>query len=55
MTDWLGDFCKQTDFYLAEIELIDAVEAASLLPVLEYAVEELTKLKSRIQQRTDAK
>lgn len=52
--DWLCDVCQKVDFFLDEAKFADPSESSALLPAIDAAIEELTKLRERLQERTGA-
>ncbi len=51
---WLRDVCHKVDFFLDEAKFADPSESSALLPAVDAAIEELTKLRERLQERTGA-
>lgn len=55
IVDWLRDVCQQVDVFLEEVSTDDTEDAASVLPAIDMAVEELNRLRNQIQQRIGAR
>jgi len=51
IVDWLRDVCQQADFFLDEFASANTEDAANVLPVIDAAVEELSRLRNQLQQR----
>ncbi|MCY2995962.1 MAG: hypothetical protein NTY19_50145 [Planctomycetota bacterium] len=52
--DWLLDVCKKADLFLDEAGFADPSESSTLLPAVDAAIDELTKLRARLQKLTGA-
>ncbi|REJ88285.1 MAG: hypothetical protein DWQ35_20110 [Planctomycetota bacterium] len=52
LTDWLHEICKATDHFLDEAAFVAPADAGSIVPALDTAIEDLTSLRERLQQRT---
>ena len=54
INQWLLDVCKKADFFLDEAACANPSDAASLLPAIDAAIEELTTLRNHLQRQTDS-
>ena len=53
-SQWLRDVCKHADFFLDEAACTEPNDAASLLPAVNAAIEELTSLRDQLQVRSNS-
>jgi len=51
IVDWLRDVCQQADFFFDEVASANTEDAANVHPVIDAAVEELSRLRNQLQQR----
>lgn len=52
---WLREVCSKADFFLDEVSCANAEEAKTLLPAIDVTIDELQKLRDRLQHGIAAK
>jgi hypothetical protein len=52
LLDWAHDVCRRADDFLAEAQFVEPRNSSVLLPVVDAAIEELTKLRERLRERS---